>query len=193
MEPVPPGKPTLRVIELGDGLALHPASTDDATELFAAIDRNRARLRQWLPWISNHYSFHDALRFLEQAVTQNAEGSALTMLIRSNGKICGAIGLHRIDYPNRASSIGYWIGNDHEGKGFITRACHAILDLAFLTYGLHRIEIRCATGNTRSTAIPIRLGFSEEGILKEAEWLYDHWVDLRVFGLIDVNWKKVSG
>jgi ribosomal-protein-serine acetyltransferase len=192
MEPDPPGKPTLRVIDLGDGLALHPASTGDAAELFAAIDRNRARLRQWLPWIPDEYAFHDALRFLEQAVGQNAEGSALTMLIRSDGKISGAIGLHKIDYLNRATSIGYWIGVECEGRGFMTRACRAMLDLAFVTYGLHRIEIRCATGNARSAAIPLRLGFSEEGTLHEAEWLYDHWVDLRVFGLIVVNWKKVS-
>jgi ribosomal-protein-serine acetyltransferase len=61
-----------------------------------------------------------------------------------------------------------------------------------LAYGLHRIEIRCATGNTRSAAIPLRLGFTEEGTLHEAEWLYDHWVDLRVFALVDVNWKNVS-
>ena len=192
MEPVPSRQPILNVIELGDGLALHPASTCDAAELFAAIDRNRSRLRQWLPWIAGHYAFHDALRFLEEKVAENATGASLTMLIRSNGQICGAIGLHKIDYPNRATSLGYWIAVDYEGQGIMTRACHAILDLAFRAYSLHRIEIRCATGNTRSAAIPLRLGFTEEGVLQEAEWLYDHWVDLRVFGLIDVNWKKVS-
>jgi len=71
----------------------------------------------------------------------------------------------------------------------MTRACRAIATEAFRQYGLHRIEIRCATGNGRSAAIPRRLGFAEEGILREAEWLYDHWVDLRVFSMLEHNWK----
>jgi ribosomal-protein-serine acetyltransferase len=160
-------------------------STDDAAELFAAIDRGRARLRQWLPWVSDYYAFHDALRFLEEQTAENARGNSLTMIIRSNGRLCGAIGLHRIDAPNRASSIGYWIDAEHEGKGIMTRACRAIVEIGFQHYGLHRVEIRCATGNHRSAAIAQRLGFTEEGILREAEWLYDHWVDLRVFSALE--------
>ena len=45
-----------------------------------------------------------------------------------------------------------------------------------------------ATPNARSAAVPIRLGFTEEGTVREAEWLYDRWVDLRVFGLLRQDW-----
>ena len=192
MEPGPSRKPALGVIELGNALALHPVSADDATELFAAIDRNRARLRRWLPWIADHYACHDALRFLEQSIQRNEEGTALTMVIRSEGKICGAVGLHTIDYPNRATSIGYWIAEEYERYGIVTRACRALVNAGFQDYGLHRIEIRCATENHRSAAIPKRLGFVEEGVMRQAEWLYDHWVDLTVFSAIVNEWEKVS-
>ena len=184
MEPDASGNRTPGVIHIDDGLKLHPVSLDDAAELFTAIHRNRARLRQWLPWVSEHYAFHDALRFLEEKVAENARGHALTMVIRSNGQLCGAIGLHRIDVPNRASSIGYWLDASFEGQGIMTRACQAIVDTGFRHYLLHRIEIRCATGNHRSSAIARRLGFVEEGVLRESEWLYDRWVDLRVFSTL---------
>jgi ribosomal-protein-serine acetyltransferase len=164
---------------------LHPVSTDDAAELFAVIDRNRAHLRQWLPWVSEYYAFHDALRFLEEKVAENARGDACTMIIRSGGKLCGAIGLHRIDVANRAASIGYWIDEADEGRGIMTRACRVIVEIGFRKYNLHRIEIRCATDNHKSAAIAQRLGFVEEGVLRESEWLYDHWVDLRVFSALD--------
>jgi ribosomal-protein-serine acetyltransferase len=182
------------IIDLGAGLKLHPVSTDDAGELYAAIERNRAHLRQWLPWVSDSYAFHEALRFLEEKVRENHAGEALTMTMRLEGVLCGAIGLHRIDHPNRASSIGYWVDAGYSGRGIVTRACQAIVDLGFRHYDLHRIEIRCATGNEKSAAIAQRLGFVEEGTLREAEWLYDHWVDLRVFGALKHGAsKKVPG
>jgi len=188
MEPDAAGNRGPGVIRIDAGLELHPVSIDDAAELFAAIHRNRERLRQWLPWVSEHYAFHDALRFLEEKAAENARGGALTTVIRSNGQLCGAIGLHKIDAQNRASSIGYWLDADFEGRGFVTRACRALVETGFRHYRLHRIEIRCATGNYRSAAIAQRLGFVEEGVLRESEWLYDHWVDLRVFSLLQTRY-----
>ena len=54
--------------------------------------------------------------------------------------------------------------------------------------GLNRIEIRCATQNVRSRAIPERLGFKEEGLIRDAEWLYDHYVDHIVYGMLESDW-----
>jgi ribosomal-protein-serine acetyltransferase len=175
-------------IVLGPDLKLHPVSVEDAEELYAAIDRNRERLRQWLPWIHDGYDLSDTLRFLEHSVAENNDGSALTGIIRRNGSLCGTIGLHRIDKQRRASSIGYWLEAGCEGRGIMTRACRAVVEEGFRTFGLHRIEIRCDIENKRSSAIPLRLGFVEEGILRGAEWLYDHWVDLRVFSMLESDW-----
>ena len=54
---------------------------------------------------------------------------------------------------------------------------------------MHRIEIRCGVGNTRSADVARRLDFIEEGTLSEAEWLYDHWTDLRVFRMLEQDWE----
>jgi ribosomal-protein-serine acetyltransferase len=181
------------VIDAGAGVALCPVIPGDAPELYAAIDRNRVRLRQWLPWLAEGYELADARRFLEESFRDNSLGLSFTTIIREHGEFRGAIGLHAIDPLNRASSIGYWIDSAAEGRGIATRACRAIVNSGFQDFCLHRIEIRCAAGNQRSAAIPIRLGFREEGLLREAEWLYDHWVDLRVFSALHREWAKVSG
>jgi ribosomal-protein-serine acetyltransferase len=167
---------------------LHPVSMEDAEELYAAIDRNRERLREWLPWVRDGFDIGDTRRFLEGSIADNHSGIALTMLIRSRGILCGAIGLHRFN-PHRASSIGYWIDAAHEGQGIVTRACRAIVDAGFRDYGLHRIEIQCAVDNCKSSAIARRLGFAEEGLLREAEWLYNHFVSLRVFSMLEQEWR----
>lgn len=95
-----------------------------------------------------------------------------------------------IDWVNRNAMIGYWIAGDYQGKGIMTRACTALISYAFETLRLHRIDIRCATGNAKSCAIPRRLGFSYEGILREAKWLYDHFVDLNVYSMLDREWRE---
>ncbi len=180
MEPVP--------INIGPGEMLHPVSMEDAEELCAAIDRNRQRLREWLPWVRDGFDIGATRRFLEGAIADNNMGIALTMMIRSKGVLCGAIGLHRFNL-HRASSIGYWIDAAHEGQGIVTRACRTIVDTGFRDYGLHRIEIQCAEDNSRSSAIAMRLGFTEEGLLRDAEWLYNHFVSLRIFSMLADEWR----
>jgi ribosomal-protein-serine acetyltransferase len=176
-------------IPIADGLELRHVSVADCAELYAAIDRNRARLRTWLPWVGLTFGQSDLVEFIRQREIDNAARVSLTTNIWFQGELCGAIGLHVIDQRHRGSSIGYWLDEAYEGCGIMTRACSAIVTEGFRQYGLHRIEIRCATGNSRSSAIPRRLNFVEEGILRQAEWLYDHWVDLRVFSMLEQDWK----
>ena len=66
-----------------------------------------------------------------------------------------------------AGELGYWIRANHEGRGHITRACRALIDIGFEELGLHRIEIRAGLENARSRAVPERLGFTYEGIERE--------------------------
>ena len=153
------------------------------------IDRNRERLARWLPWATLGYSLADARDFIAVHVRENAEGASFTAMIRHRGVLCGSIGLHRIDKLHRSTSIGYWIDEGHEGKGIATAACRATITAGFQTFGLHRIEIRCATWNHRSSSIPRKLEFLEEAVLREAEWLHDKWVDLRVFSMLAQDWK----
>ena len=72
----------------------------------------------------------------------------------------------------------------------MTEACRELVDYGFSPLGLHRVEIRCAIGNQRSRAIPERLGFVNEGIARQGEWLYDRYVDLVVYSMLAPDWKK---
>ena len=80
--------------------------------------------------------------------------------------------------------MGYWLDKEAQGTGLMTRSCSALLEHAFAELDLNRVEIRCAVDNARSRAIPERLGFRLEGQLRQAEWLYDRFVDHAVYGLL---------
>jgi len=71
----------------------------------------------------------------------------------------------------------------------MTKACIAMIHHIFNDLHLNRVEIRCAVLNSKSRAIPERLGFSQEGTIREAEWLYDHFVDHIVYSLLAREWK----
>lgn len=74
-------------------------------------------------------------------------------------------------------------------RGLCPRSFQAVIDYGFKELGLNRIEVCVTTENEKSRAIPERFGFKEEGTLRQAEWLYDHYVDHIVYGLLKEEWK----
>ncbi len=175
---------------LGDGTSLKLLELRDADEVFALTDRSRAHLRRWLPWVDATRSAADSEAFIASTLEQFAKGLGVQAGIWRGATLCGVVGLHPIDRQNRQGSIGYWIGEEYEGQGLVTLACRAVIEEAFPHYELHRMELRAATANERSQAVATRLGFVREGVVRDAEWLYDHYVDHVVFGLLEDEWRQ---
>ncbi|TFG77281.1 MAG: N-acetyltransferase [Thermodesulfobacteriales bacterium] len=163
-------------------------SQSRADELFDLIEDNREYLKEWLPWLDNNRYFQNTIDFIKISQIQYERNETVQFALMYKGKVAGVVGYHRIDWLNRSTSIGYWLGEQYQGKGLIAKSCSKVLDYSFGRMGLNRIEIRCATENLKSRAIPKRLGFKEEGLIREAEWLYDHFVDHVVYGMLESEW-----
>jgi ribosomal-protein-serine acetyltransferase len=172
---------------------LDPRVAADAPELFRLVDANRAYLRRWLPWLDATRSVADVLAFGERVERARREGSGLTLLVRQRGALRGVLGFNPLDAANHSGDLGYWLAEDAQGRGLMTAAVRALLDHGFAELGLNRAVIRAASGNRRSRAIPDRLGFRHEGTLRQAEWLYDHYVDLEVYSLLRPEWARMAG
>jgi ribosomal-protein-serine acetyltransferase len=176
-------------LDLGGGLELRLLRESDAVEVFRATERNRAQLRDWLPWVDRTHSAEVPRQFILKALELYANREGITAGILVDGGLAGTISLHRVDALNHSTSIGYWLDAQHHGRGVMTRACRAMVSHAFAEYGVHRVEIRCAPGNVKSCAIPRRLGFVREGVLREAEWVNDRYLDLVVWGMLAQDWQ----
>jgi ribosomal-protein-serine acetyltransferase len=94
-----------------------------------------------------------------------------------------------LDWDNRSTEIGYWLGASFQSKGLVTKSCRALIDYAFNELNLNRIEIRCGVENKKSRKIPEKLGFREEGIIRQAEWLHNHFIDLVIYGMLADEWQ----
>lgn len=176
------------VQSLDPNLEVRLLADTEAPILFALVDANRTYLRQWLPWLDSTITQQDSLAFIRLTHEQAERSESLELGVWLSAELVGMAGFIHIDWQNRSASIGYWLAEAHQGSGVITRAVGTLIQHGFGVWGLHRLEIRCATGNQRSCAIPRRLGFTHEGVVREVEWLYDHFVDHQVYGLLAPEW-----
>jgi ribosomal-protein-serine acetyltransferase len=163
----------------------------DAAELYALIDSSRAYLSEWMPWAAGQ-TLDGTLQFIRLTRRQLADNNGFQAAIVCGGEIVGVVGFHAVDWANRATSIGYWLGERHQGRGTMTRAVRALVDHAFSVWGLNRVEIRAAPDNVRSRAIPERLGFVEEGTLSGAERIGDTYLDNVVYAMLASRWATES-
>jgi len=161
-----------------------------ALDLFELVNSNRAQLREWLPFVDGYKSIKVATQFITRNREENSGEKGLVMGIWAGKLLAGVITFDTIDWSNRAALIGFWLGKSFQGKGIMTRSCNALIDLAFDELRLNRIEISCAVENRRCRLIPERLGFKQEGVSRQREWLYDHFVDTVSYGMLASEWKN---
>lgn len=176
--------------KVDDEISLKLVTVRDTEEIHAMIDRSRAYLREWLGWLDNSNSVEDTRFFAEINLKRFANNEGLDTAVVYKEKIVGKVGINFFNWGNKTAYIGYMLDEAFQGKGIITRATYAMVNIAFNEYEVNKVEIHVAEGNTKSRNIPIRLGFKQEGILRSAEWLYDHYVDHVVYGLLRDEWCK---
>lgn len=163
------------------GLRLAQLQLDDVEELFALTDANRAHLRRWLPWLDQTRVPAATLHFIEFTLRESAASTGLHCGIYEQNILVGVCGYNHIDAPNRSAHIGYWLAAEAQGRDIMSRCVAALASYGFAKKNLHRQVIACAEENTASAAVAERCGFRFEGVARDAEWLYDHYVNHRVY------------
>jgi ribosomal-protein-serine acetyltransferase len=155
----------------------------DAEELHRLVERNRDYLAEWMPWAAGQ-TLEGTAAFVLKTRGQLKDDNGFQTVLVCGGRIVGSVGYHAINRESNSTSIGYWLDEAHQGRGLMTKAVSALTDHAFDGWGLNRVEIHAAEGNVRSRAIPERLGFQEEGVLREYERVGDRYLDIVVYSLL---------
>jgi ribosomal-protein-serine acetyltransferase len=167
---------------------LRPVAADDLDELHTLVSVNREHLAPWMPWAAD-VGREGTETFLTTAQEQAAGGNGVQLAITQRGRIVGIIGFHYVSRLQSSTSLGYWLDARAQGRGTVTLAVSKLVDHAFSVWRLHRVEIRAAVDNARSRAIPLRLGFVEEGVMRDGERFGDRYVDLVVYSMLEPDWR----
>jgi len=162
-----------------------------AEELNALVVSNFDHIHEWSAWLTVRERQVDQTReWIVQNLQNFASGAGYEVGIWHNGAIAGQIGYNGLETPSHKVEIGYWLGASFQGNGLIIRSCRIMIDHAFLNLGINRVEIKCGTENLKSRKVPERLGFTEEGIARQAEWLHGRYIDLAVYSLLASEWAQ---
>jgi ribosomal-protein-serine acetyltransferase len=177
-----------KVLKVDESITLHLPESNMAQELFDLIDQEREYLGRWLIWVKNTSSINDSHTFLKEAGIFNRGGQRLTTFIKYNKKIVGSVAFVKLDKTNKCGEIGYWISENMQGRGIITKSCEKLIEYAFKHLDLNRIVIKMDAQNTKSKAIPIRMGFTYEGKLRQDRFINDHFRDTDLYSLLKKEW-----
>lgn len=151
------------------------------------IEANRARLAKWLPWAAAQAP-EDTIEFIRRTRKQLADNDGFQTAVVCEGVIAGVVGYVGVDWQKRSTNIGYWLGKEHQGRGTMTLAVRALVDHALSGWDLNRVEIRAAEENRPSRAIPERLGFRQEGVMRGAELVEGRYLDSVVYSILAADW-----
>ncbi|MEY2194618.1 GNAT family N-acetyltransferase [Neobacillus sp. BF23-41] len=143
----------------------------DGKVVYQAMQSSLNELKEWMPWAHREQTEEDVEVNMREAHAKflTREDLRLHIFNRETGEFIGSSGLHRINWNIPKVEIGYWIDTRYSGQGYITEAAEAITKFAFTELKAKRVEIRCDSKNIKSRAIPERLGFTLEGILRNDE------------------------
>ena len=178
------------VHKIDEDLSLKLTEYRDAQNIFNLINDSRAYLREWLPWLDSTTKLEDQVDYIKASLDGFSKRKSINTVILFQNQIVGIAGYNEINWSNKTAYIGYWLGEEFQGKGIMTRVAKALTNYVFTDLALNKVEIRAATSNIKSRGIPERLGFTNEGCIRQAEWLYDHYVDHVVYGVLANEWNK---
>jgi len=163
-----------------------------AEELHALIDGSFDHIKEWSGWLKDGHSIEDTHSFIKRNLKQFAANEGFGIAIWYKGEMAGQIEYNYLDWENRKTEIGYWLGESFQGKGLIIKSCRVLIDHAFDVLNLTRIEIRCGAENSKSRKIPEKLGFKEEGIARQSGWLHDRYIDHIIYAILANEWRNAN-
>jgi RimJ/RimL family protein N-acetyltransferase len=107
---------------------------------------------------------------------------------RNTGKLTGYITLRELEREHSQVEFSFWIAKPEWGKGYATEACRAVVDFGFQSLGINRIYAFHMVRNPASGRVLEKLGFVEEGLLRECVIKWDKFEDVVIRAMLKRDW-----
>ena len=185
--PAAPGTPTLETALRTERLTLRLVREED---LPALLEMNADdAVTRYLPYDSWR-GMEDAQAWMGRAQARLALNEAwqFVIVLRESGQVIGSCLLFHFDLPNGRAELGYLLGRAHWGAGYMREAASALVDFAFGTAGLRRLEAEIDPRNEASARLLERVGFVKEGHLRERWDTKGEISDSGLYGLLGRDW-----
>ena len=175
----------------GEGVYLRPGEMRDFEAWAALRERSREFLVPWEPtWPADDLtraSFRRRLRRHSEEIDRD-EAYPFFLFRQADDVLIGGLTLGQVRRGvAQAATLGYWMGEPHAGKGYMSRAVRAAIGFAFATLRLHRVEAACLPHNAASVQLLEGVGFVREGYARAYLRINGAWQDHLLFALVETD------
>jgi len=139
--------------------------------------KNEEEALQEIHWYNNQFSKHAGMWVIAQ---------------QSTGEYIGDIGFNDFVKEHNKAEVGYKLKKEYWGKGIISSFINQIVDYGFHELHYHRIEAVVDVHNFASKQVLIKNKFVLEGVLRESEFEYGHYVDLEMYSILQKDFEKIQ-
>ncbi len=144
-----------------------------------------------MPTLATLAEAQDALERLVERFTAR-EMIRWAILEAGHDELIGSVGLLRIDPAHLRGELGYDLARPWWGQGLVPEAAAAVVDFGFFVLGLHRIEAGTLPENHASAQVLSKLGFREEGTLRDYLYVKGRFRSVRWFSLLATDERPAS-
>jgi ribosomal-protein-alanine N-acetyltransferase len=179
-------------------LVLRPPLKSDTGALQHFLQRNAAHLRPWSPAPAPGQD-PTTVTHLRDLIAQQrdawVEDRGYAFLIETpEGELIGRINLNQVVrgvFQN--AYLGYLIGEQSQGRGLMTEAVRLVVDFAFSTLNLHRVQAAVMPHNGASRRVLAKADFREEGVARSYLQIAGRWEDHVLHAITREEWRPLSG
>lgn len=168
-----------------NSLSLEFISLEHGKDLYSIINSNREHFIKWLSWVDKVPTLAAFYSLLEIYQTKLEQTQAPTFTILWDKNPVGVVNANSICWVRSSATLGYWICPKHEGRGIATHALQKMVHHLFTSLFLHKVYVAAAEDNVKSQKIPIKLGFTKEGVSQRGEVFSDRYADLNLYSLLN--------
>ena len=180
------GKKVFRRLET-ENLILKPLEMSDKEFIFKQFSD---------PDVTRYLVDDEPLTRIEEAeemivfytVTEPHTRNRWVIIRKSDTVPIGTCGYHIWNKKDNTCEIGYDLSPAYWGKGYMTEALRRAITMGFEDMGLNRIQAFVDVRNTKSVNLALRLGFKQEGIIRDKHFFRGEYFDHYCFSLLKREW-----
>ncbi len=143
--------------------------------------RNNENIRKWF-YTDHMISNDEHQKFIEKLKNDNHN---YYWLVKQNNDYLGVVSLNKFDSKNKNSYLGIYANPDNPQKGIGSVLGNFLLHIAFNIANLHTLKLEVLENNLKAINFYKKLGFIEEGIIREIIYKSDKWVNVIIMGIIN--------